>query len=180
MSNIRTVSDLLKVYKVDVYASPGERLADFLNYAAEQLPGTLIDKRIVAKVAFLQKRTPPQDSDYVKKNLRNHLRNAVRILKRVHGRDLFSDKVDGLRATVDADDISRTTHRRKRNRVLSSIKSFEETDALVDIRQLKGDIRKEVAQSRAGYKLLEQYRKLVPALPPKKDESKKDESKKDE
>ncbi len=168
VTEIRSINDLLSLFTVRADATPGERLAEFLNFAADQLPHMFVDKRIAAKVACALKRAPSEDSDYVRRKLSSATVSARRILEQQYGRDLYTDRVEGLRATVDCSDTAYTTRRMKEKRVASSINSLKRTDNLIDVSKLRGDIRKEVIQARRGYAALESFKDIVPLLPPKK------------
>jgi hypothetical protein len=168
VTEIRSINDLLAVFTVQANATPGERLAEFLNFAADQLPHMFVDKRIAAKVACALKRAPAEDSDYVRRKLQSAMTSARRILQRDYGRDLHTDKIEGLRATVDPRDAAGTTYRSTRNRIHSAIKSHKKVDALIDISKLSGALRKEVAQTRNSYEALDKFTNDIPLLPPKK------------
>lgn len=166
---IRTVAELVKSYNPDHRMSPSERLADFLNTAATVLPKRFVDRRFCAMIAFAKKRIPGEESDDVKKRLPNIMTQTKRILKREpYEKDLHTDRVDGIRGTVNDEDVVVTTHRNKRRRVLSAIKSLEETDSLVDSRNTKGEIRKELLRARKAQASLLEYRDAVPLLKPAK------------
>ena len=162
------VNDVLKDHNTDIQATPAERLAQFLDHVARELPKRFVNKRIAAKIAFAQKRTPGDDSDFVKKMLPSTMQGAKRILNRKYGRDLFCDKIEGIRATVDDEDVTKTTHRDKRRRIVSAINSYETTDGLVDVRKLSGAVRIEIQKARKAHKALASFKEEVPLLPPVK------------
>ncbi len=169
----RNVNDVLKAHSYDVQATPAERLAKFLDHVAKELPKRFVSKRVAAKIAFAQKRMPGEDSDFVKKMLPSAVQGSKRILNRPvkdggYGRDLFSDKVEGIRATVDDEDVSRTTHRAKRRRIVSAINSYETTDQLVNSSKLSGAIKAEILKARRVHKDLTSFKENVPLLKPAK------------
>lgn len=164
----RNVRDVLKAHNTDIQATPAERLARFLDHVARELPKRFVDKRTAAKIAFAQKRLPGEDSDLVKVLLPRAMQGAKRILMREYRRDMFCDRVEGMRATVDDEDITKTTHRAKRRRVLSAIHSYEATDELVDARKLTGPLKAELQKARRASKALAAFKEEVPQLPPAK------------
>lgn len=164
----RNVSDVLKEHNTDVQATPAERLARFLDHVAQELPERFVDKRIAAKIAFAQKRLPGEDSDYVKKRLPSAMQGAKRILNKKYKRDLFCDKVEGIRATTGDEDVVKTTHRVKRRRIVSAINSYETTDGLVDQRNVSGALKSELQKARKAQRALDTFKNEVPQLPPAK------------
>lgn len=168
--NITTINELLKAFVFDPEESNSGRLARFLDIAARELPKTFISKRICAKVAFMQKRTPGEESDWVKNKLPKAVNHMRKVLRRDYNRDFYRERVEGgLRATVDSDDIMGTTYRDKQRRVVSAILSLQSTDDLVDARKVHGDLKKELIRSRKEQKHLEEYREATPLLPPIRD-----------
>jgi hypothetical protein len=164
----RNVRDVLKAHNTDIQATPAERLAKFLDHVARELPKRFVDKRTAAKIAFAQKRLPGEESDLVKVLLPRAMQGAKRILLREYRRDLFCDRVEGMRATVDDEDVTKTTHRAKRRRIVSAINSFEATDDLVDVRKLSGSLKAEIQKARKASKALAAFKEDIPLLPPAK------------
>jgi hypothetical protein len=165
----RNINDVLKVHDIDVQATPAERLAKFLDHVAIELPKRFVNKRIAAKVAFAQKRMPGDDSDFVKRMLPSAMQSAKRILNsEKYNRDLYCDKVEGIRATVDDEDVVKTTHRAKRRRIVGAINSYEITDRLVDLHKLSGEIKVEAQKARKAQKVLRDFKENVPLLLPAK------------
>lgn len=164
----RNVNDVLKAHNTDVQATPAERLAKFLDHVATELPKRFVSKRVAAKIAFAQKRLPGEDSDFVKKMLPAAVQGAKRILNQRYSRDLFTDKVEGIRATTDDEDVAKTTHRAKRRRIVSAINSYETTDNLIDQRKLSGAVKAEIAKARRAHKSLAAFKEEVPLLKPAK------------
>ena len=171
----RNVRDVLKAHNTDIQATPAERLAKFLDHVAMELPKRFVDKRTAAKIAFAQKRLPGEDSDYVKKRLSSAIQGAKRILNCPvkdggYGRDLFCDRVEGIRATTGDEDVAKTTHRAKRRRIVNAIDSYKITDDLVDSRKLKGAMKAEIQRARRAHRMLATFKDEVPLLPPAKPE----------
>lgn len=113
----RSPAEFARSFKADTTATYGERCAAFLNAAADELPYRFFPKPLVAKVALGRSRTPDVKSDDVRNRLPSILQSAERILTKEHNREVYTDPVEGVRATVDANDLARTKHRRKRRRV---------------------------------------------------------------
>ena len=167
-NNIRTVRDLVRAFKPDINEPSSTRLCRFLNLAAEVLPKTYISKTIAAKIAFLQSRTPNEDSDWVKKKLPKIMTRTKNKLKSIFGKGFDFDFVDGIRATVDSDDTALTERRRAKNRVVSAINSLNVVDKIVDVNQMKDQVaKKEVMKDRRLQLALYDYRERVLLLPPK-------------
>jgi hypothetical protein len=165
---ISTITELLKAFVPDPNESNGGRLARFLDAAAKELPKTFISRRICAKIAFMQKRTPGTESDWVKKKLPGVLSSTKGQLTKQYGRDLYCDRIEGIRATVGSEDVVGTTLRLKQRRVVSAISSLQKTDELVEAKEVRGDLKKELLRSRRQQKHLEEYKESVPLLPPAK------------
>ena len=168
---VRSPAEFLKSYKTDNTGTYGERTAEFLNAGADELPLAFFDKRYVAKVAFGLSRIPGEDSDQVRNRLSSVLASSNRILSRKYRREIWFDKVEGVRATVDDEDLARTVHRRKRRRVKSCAASLVSTDKNVDVSNLSSDVKREVNKSRKSMKLLGEAIDSMPLLPPTKNKS---------
>lgn len=164
--SIRTVKELVDDFNPDPNESNGGRLARFLDRAAEELPKTFISRRYCAKIAFMQSRTPGAESDWVKRKLSGVMGGVRVIMERDFSRAIFTDRLDGIRATVDDEDHTETADRVKINRIISSIGSYQRSNRLIDIRNVKGELRKELTRSRRNLKHLESYVENVPKLPP--------------
>lgn len=167
-NTVRSPNEFVKSYTTNSGGTFSERVAEFLNSGADALPKAYFDKRFVAKVAFSLNRIPKEDSDHVKR-LSRILSGANQILSRKYHREIDFDRVDGVRATVDDEDLAKTVHRRKRRRVKCCVSSLESTDKNIDSNQLNGDIKREIIKSRRSMKLLQDAIKEMPLLPSKKE-----------
>jgi len=158
--------DFVTKYKIDHDLSPSERLADFLYQASISLPYRFFDKRLCAKVAFGLTKTPPETADYVKTKLPGIRYSAEKKLRDRYKKEIFTDRVEGFRATVDDADLVKTKHRAKRKRVDSAVKSLNQTDNLVDPSKLKGSLKNELQRSRRALTSITQSLGNLPQLPP--------------
>lgn len=164
--SIRSVTDLIKNFSPDPNESNSMRLARFLNEAAELLPEAFIDRRICAKIAYMQSRTPSEESDWVKKKLPGASSRAKEILKKKYGKGWDFDRVEGIRATVGSADTSRTELRRARTRVVGAIKGLRKVDDIVDVKEINDvSLKREVAKNRRVQKALDEYEAKVLLLP---------------
>lgn len=170
MAKPTSAAEFVRQYAIDVSLSPGARLADMLNKAAEQLPKIYFSRRLATQIAFALHRLPREDNENLKR-LGGAIKSANRILEREHKRAIESDPVEGLRATTTSNDLVETVHRKARRRVVSAGKRFEEVDALVDDKKLSPAHRDEVDQVRRAFKRISSGLASLPQLPPVKPES---------
>jgi hypothetical protein len=162
--------EFARAWKVDMSQPYTERLADFLAAAVEQCPKRFFSKSICAKVAYGLGRVPASESDYVKKRLSGTVHGANAVMMRKHGREIFNDPIDGLRATVNDEDLMNTKHSLKRRRVQSAVASLRATDSLVKPANLSPAAKRDLQNSRQALALLEKGGAMLPALTAKKEE----------
>ena len=167
MPRAKTPAEFARKYKADTTGSYAQRCAAFLNAGADELPYRFFDRRLVAKVAYGLSRAPGEESVYMRK-LSSVLCGANEILKKDHNREVWTDRLEGIRATVDLSDLAKTKRRKKVRRVASSVRSLDETDQMIDINQIKdAKLKREIQVTRREKnKLLDIVNKL-PQLPPK-------------
>lgn len=159
-------TDFARRYKVDMEQTEAERCAAFLNAAANEMPYRFFPKPLLAKVVLNRRNTPNSDHDDVKKRLPSILAGAERHLIRDYGgREVYSDPVEGARATVDSGDLFRTKHRRKRRRVKASVNSLHATDSRIDTNELSSQEKAELRKSRKSLAALTEALVDLPQLP---------------
>lgn len=164
--SVQTPADLADKFTYDSKESSSERLARFLNELAEVLPFRFADRRVCAKVAFIQKRTPGEDSDWVKGKLPALYGRTKKRLREEYNRELWADRLYGIRASVDDNDKVSTVHRAGRRRVVAAIRSLELVDGSVNASHVKADLRKELLAARKAQESLKAYVEKVPLLLP--------------
>lgn len=163
---ITSPAEFLKGYQ-PIQGSYAARLAHFLLAGAEALEYRFFDAGTCVKVAFGLSRVPNTESPYYKR-LSSIVSGANRILMR-EGKEVITDRVDGLRASVNEDDLVETKHRRKRRRVKLAVASLKQTDNLIDPSKIKNpELKKELTASRKSMNLLESALSSLPQLPAKK------------
>ncbi len=168
--SFRSPAEFAKHYKIDSTGSYAERAAKFLNDAANELPYRFFDKRTVAKIALGLSRTPDEKSDAMDR-LSSVLNSANKLLAREHGREVWIDPVEGVRATVNDSDLARTKHRKKRRRVKHAVQSLEYTDKLIDVNKVDDTLKKELQRSRRALRALSEAVADMPQLPSAKGKS---------
>ncbi len=152
-------------WKIDTAQPFTERLADFLNAGAEACPKRFFSKTVCAKIAYGLGRVPASESDYVKRRLSGTVHGANAVMMRKHEREIYNDPVDGLRATVDDEDLMNTKHTLKRRRLRSAVASLRATDSLVKPSNLSAAAKRDLQSSRSALVLLEKGIATLPALP---------------
>jgi hypothetical protein len=144
--------------------SPSRRLANLLHDAAIACPSRFLDKPQIAKLIFGLGRIPAEDSDHVRKQLGSARGGANLILAKEFKREIVSDRVEGIRATIDDEDLLKTRHRQKRRRVQGTIASLKETDALIDPRKLSDAGKSEFMSATATIRKLQAAALQLPQL----------------
>jgi hypothetical protein len=146
-----------------------ERLAAFLFSAREKLPYRFIDVPNCAKIALGLSKVPGENSKDLSR-FKSVLSSANTKMIKLYGCEIVSDRLDGLRATVDTDDLVETKHRKKRRRVKLAVASLKVTDDLIDPSKLKSpELKKELNASRRSLAALDSALAGLPLLPPKKE-----------
>lgn len=163
MSKTKTPAEFIRTYKTRG-DSPSRRLACLLHDAALSCPGRYFEKPAIAKLVFGLGRLPPEDSEHVKKRLSAARNGASLILAREFKREIVSDRLEGLRATVDDEDLLKTRHRQKRRRVQSTVASLHATDALIDPRKLSESAKIEFQSATATIRKLQAAALQLPQL----------------
>lgn len=163
MARAKTPAEFIRKYnpKGD---SPSRRLANLLHDGAVECPGYFLSKADVAKLVFALGRVPSEDSEWITKKLSAARTGANRILAREFKQEIVGDRLEGLRATVDDEDLLKTRHRQKRRRVQSSVASLKETDSLIDIKKLSPSARSEFQSASATIRRLQQAALQLPQL----------------
>jgi hypothetical protein len=106
-----------------------------LHDGAVACPGRFFDKQSIAKLVFERGRLPHEDSEDVKR-LSSLKSGAAVILAREFRREILSDRLEGLRATVDDEDLLKTTNRLRRRRAVGTIATLHASTALIDPNKL--------------------------------------------
>lgn len=163
MARTKTPAEFIRNYKARG-DSPSRRLANLMHDAAVTCPGRFLPKPAVAKVVFGLGRLPAEDSEHVKKRLSTARSGANTILSREFRREIVSDRVEGIRATVDDEDLLKTRHRQKRRRVQSTIASLKETDSLIDPKKLSAPAKSEFQSASATIRKLGSAALQLPQL----------------
>lgn len=163
MSRAQTPAEFLRSYNTKG-DSPSRRLANLLHDGARACPGLFFPKPQVARHVLKLGRTPSEDSDDVKKRLASARSGANGYLARVYKREIVTDRLEGIRATVDDEDLLKNRHRPKRRRVQSAITSLKETDGLIDPKNLSPSARAEFQSATATIRRLQQTALQLPQL----------------
>jgi hypothetical protein len=175
MSRAKSPEEFAKKYKADPSATYIARLAAFLNAGADELPYRFFDRKLVAKIAYGLSRAPGEDTLYMKK-LSSALSSASTILMATHKRGVWTDRVEGVRATVDAADLAKTVRRRKVRRMAGSARSLDATDKVIDTNEIKDTkLKREVQAGRREMRKVLEIVGDMPQLPPKAGNVKDDE-----
>jgi hypothetical protein len=163
MSRTKTPAEFIRSYKPRG-DSPSRRLACLLHDGAVACPGRFFDKPAIAKLVFGLGRTPAEDSEHVKKRLSAARNGGQTILAREFKREIVQDRLEGLRATVDDEDLLKTRHRQKRRRVQSTVASLHATDALIDPKKLSPAAAAEYQSATAPIRKLQAAALQLPQL----------------
>ncbi len=163
MSRNKTPAEFIRSY-TPRGDSPSRRLACLLHDGAVQCAGRFFEKTAIAKLVFGLGRTPADDSEHVKKRLSSARTGAQLILAREFKREIVADRLEGIRATVDDEDLLKTRHRQKRRRVQGTIASLYATDALIDPKKLSAAAAAEYHSATATIRKLQAAALQLPQL----------------
>lgn len=157
-------TEFARKHRVDPNDTNTGRLVTFLIEGSRACPKRFFSKRIMARIAFNLRRAPNRDSDYMKR-ISNLLSSASAKMLKDHGQEIWTDPVEGARATVDDADKVETVHRKKRKRVVSYTASLQRTDASINERKLPGKLKQELMKSRTALTKVLQGTRQFPLLP---------------
>lgn len=146
-----------------ISGSYAERGAKFLYDAMQAIPLRFIDFGVCAKISLGLSRVPGADHEDMKrfKSIQKGIDNQLMKL----GYVLVSDRVDGLRCSVDDEDKLKTRHRKSRRRVKLAADTLKKVDSLVDVGKVKDpELKKELLASRRSMKLLDDALSGLPQL----------------
>src|SRR3989304_1653475 len=107
----------IKDYKVDVNMSSSERVAHFLNWAAEETPGRAFNYQQLAQIAFAMPRLPKEGANEVSILQRNRMGQVKRILMDNYKRDIAYIPGTGIRATTASESIAGNSFVKKTRRL---------------------------------------------------------------
>jgi len=159
-------------YFVNVESSIPRRLADFLVWAAKEMPKRAISLPQVAKVVLILPKTPKIDGKEIDR-LRNAIPRARQILLKEHRRGLLNIPGSGLRATLDSEDLATSQFERAAQRVVNSIEHLDHNRAAIKLSEISDtEVRTRVSRVSQACKTLTSGEVLerlrLPAPPPRK------------
>lgn len=164
---ITSPADFIREYKPEpgTYA---ERLAHFLYAFKEAMPLRFVDVPNCAKISLGLSKVPGETSkDLVR--FKSVLKGANDKMIKLYGCEIITDRVDGLRASVDSEDLLTTKDRKKRRRVKLAVASLKVTHDLIDPSKLKDpELKKEFNSSSRSIAALDTALAGLPQLPVKK------------
>ena len=168
--------DILGRISSDYEAPMSEKLparaAHFLNWCAGEFPGVPIAWNIVVKAIMGYARTPALDG--VETAAMAGRASAIRAkLMERFGRGLVNARGQGVRATIDDDDLAGTQLRANVRRLASAKASTARTRDLIDTKAMKNRELREwvdggVTKALASLDAVERLNKLLPPAPEKK------------
>jgi hypothetical protein len=132
-----------------------KRLVEFLNDAADDIPGRYIPKPLVCKVVFMLPKVPGAESRHVKDELRRICGTAKRVLWHTYKRDIYYDRLEGMRASYDETDRKRGSNDKERRKFIRVKERFAEINAGLDVRKLDAQDKADVLADRRALKLID-------------------------
>jgi len=161
-----------QAYKPNPDLQPGVQLAQFLLKAAKDMPQEFFQKTVLARIAFNMSKTPQPTHEYVKKRFGYVLKSAETILERDHNCTVYSDRVEGYRATTNDSDRAKTKLRAQSARLVTHHQRVQKTANAIDIKNLHGAIRDEVLNAKHALNRIGASLVNLPQLPAKPEEKK--------
>lgn len=166
---VRSPAEFIRQYKPEpgTYA---ERLATLLYQAKQEHPYRFFDVPNCAKIALGLSKVPGEKSKDLER-FKGLIGNANDKMKKMYGCEIVTDRVDGLRCNVDADDLIETNLRRQGRRVKQAVVRFKETNDMIDTSKVKNvELKKELTASRRSILALDTALTGLPLLKPKSSE----------
>ena len=154
-ARVKSPADFARNYKVDQAMSLPKRLAEFLNAAADVMPGRCIPKPLVCKVVFMLPKTPTADSRYVKDELPKISGTAKKILWHDYKRWIHYDRLEGMRATYDDADLKLVANDPLRRKLIRVRETFQDVNSNINPNKLNASERADLLSDRRGLKLME-------------------------
>lgn len=124
-----------KLYKVDLDLPVSQRIANYLNWAAEKYPYVYSTYPILTKAVLGLPNTPRPDSRWIE-SIRHAMTHAKLVLYKLYSRSVDSQPGVGLRATVDDADVAVVVMPKKVTRFIAARKQVTDTRALIDLKKL--------------------------------------------
>lgn len=159
-------------YKVDIAKPLNWRLAMFLDWAAQEMPGRAIPYQHVAKIIMMKSRMPSPDSTEVRQ-IKSAITRARGILLAHFRRGLRTVDGVGIRATTDDTDLVKHQVENDVRRLKQVADAVDRSVSVVNASAIKDrDVRKRFSaitrfnKALRGPNMLDNLR----ILPPKKDE----------
>jgi len=134
--------DFTPASKVQTFEDMNEnqRAAQFLDWAARNMPSRFVPYVWITRYAYLKPKTPRLDSDDVNTLRKRRMDSIKKILwNEFHRRTVTSprDQEPGMRATTDSDDLAGTDYLRRTRRVASGAKAAAETREKIDLDEMR-------------------------------------------
>lgn len=167
MSKHQSPADFIRSHKPEpgTYA---ERLAEFLYAFMKAFPYRFVDIPNCAKIALGLSKVPGEKSKDLAR-FKSILTSANAKMIKLYGCEIITDRIDGLRANVDDEDLVATKQRRKSRRVKLAVASLKTTTDLIDPTKVKDpELKKELNATRKSIAALDTALVGLPQLPPRK------------
>lgn len=137
-SQNRTIS--FDDFTPDSNLNESQRAAQFLNWAADNMPKRSVPYTWVTKHAYIKTRVPRStDPDVVTLRTRK-MGQIKKVLWDIYSRRTVAstrNEDPGVRATVDSDDVAGTDFYRNKRRVASGIKRMADTRSKMDVDSIR-------------------------------------------
>lgn len=154
-------------YTVDLDLSNGARLASFLNQAANDMPLTFFKKPHLIRIAFGMKVLPRLNCLEMKR-WGYVIKAAETILEREYNKTVFSDRVEGYRATTNDADRAKTKLRQQSARLVTQHAKVQKTASALDVRNISDPaLREEVINAKRALTMIGSSLLQLPQLPAK-------------
>lgn len=156
-------------FVIDSSVSVPRRIADFLNWAAMDMPLRIIHYNVLA--AFVLQVPSVSENSGQYKSVQSAIKRAKKMLMDDYSRGIVSQPGTGIRATIDSDDLARHQFANDRKRVVNSVRSMDRTNSLINASDMKDqDLKKSVIRARGAMRLLVSNDVLTKLLPEAKKE----------
>jgi len=166
-------------YRFDPKLSKAERIAHFLDWMAKKFPGIPVPANLITKAIYGYGKKPRMGTEEVL-SVQGCAGSARNILRKQYNRGLLVVRNEGMRATIDSEDVANTTLQKCAQRLGSAKKSLEAERSIVNPSEIKDEeLRKWVKFGvDPTLKMLDTDARLSALLPAKPGDEPKEPAKK--
>jgi hypothetical protein len=162
------MAEKLENYKADATLSTPQRIAAYLDWAAQVAPGRPVSFQLLTKIVEFCAKLPTE-KDHRTLRIKTSVRRAQKHLRELYGRGIVSHPGYGVRATTGDADFAATRFQTDKKRFVSSAKALDISQSMIKPSNIQDkELRNSVLAVKSTFKILVQHDILNKLqLPPK-------------